>query len=374
MNAIDAANDDSQAPLFFLSYAHTPRVGAEERGDPNIWVAKLFRDLCDQITLLLDEPIDGSLGFMDKSLESGQNWSQELSVALATCKVFVPLYSPRYFASESCGREWAAFTQSRHQHDNASSPILPAIWVPVNSADLPTLARNIQHAHADLGPRYAENGFYGLMKLSRYRQQYSRAVYELARGIVEVAERSDAPAGEPVDFLSVRSAFDFEDARPIVRVTVLASSLGGLPRSRDPYFYGRSSIEWSPFRDRHSSRPLGDVLEGFLASLGYQVEVRDFGERMRTGTQTAEPEVVIADPWLLAHPDHSEDVAALAEMQSSRVAILAPWNPDDEQLPAAADLPADLRVTPVSSAEDVGRTVSAVLAKLTQESGGDPGL
>jgi hypothetical protein len=53
---------------------------------------------------------------MNRELRQGQGqgheWPWRLSNALATCSVFVPLYSRRYFKSEHCGKEWFAF----HRH------------------------------------------------------------------------------------------------------------------------------------------------------------------------------------------------------------------------------------------------------------------
>ncbi|MBC3842855.1 hypothetical protein GXW82_29795 [Streptacidiphilus sp. 4-A2] len=46
---------------------------------------------------------------MDRGMHLGEGWVGRLSDALASCRVFVPLYSPRYFRSEPCGQEWRGF-------------------------------------------------------------------------------------------------------------------------------------------------------------------------------------------------------------------------------------------------------------------------
>ena len=55
-------------------------------------------------------------GFMDRENSLGTEWSPELISALARCRVFVPLYSRRYFESDNCGREWFAFARREVNH------------------------------------------------------------------------------------------------------------------------------------------------------------------------------------------------------------------------------------------------------------------
>jgi hypothetical protein len=95
---------EDAAPYFFLSYAHTPRF-AGEPGNPDIWVVNLFRDLCSDIMQLTNLPPGAKPGFMDRELRAGSDWPSGLAHALATCRVFVPLYSRRYFDSEQCGSQ-----------------------------------------------------------------------------------------------------------------------------------------------------------------------------------------------------------------------------------------------------------------------------
>ena len=89
-------------PFFFLSYAHSPK-GEPGGQDPDLWIAQLYDALCDHIGQLTDLPPGSKPGFMDRELQQGQEWPWRLSNALATCRVFVPLYSKRYFKSEHCG-------------------------------------------------------------------------------------------------------------------------------------------------------------------------------------------------------------------------------------------------------------------------------
>jgi len=98
--------------FFFLSYPHTPR-DYPLRQDPDPWIAQLYDDLCEHVKSLADLPPGSRAGFMDRELQQGHDWPRRLSVALATCRVFVPLYSRAYFKSEQCGKEWFAFNLRR---------------------------------------------------------------------------------------------------------------------------------------------------------------------------------------------------------------------------------------------------------------------
>src|SRR3984885_15990586 len=123
-----AADDDGyplgdDGPLFFLSYAHGPRDDRSGR-DPDLWIAQLYDDLCDHIKSLADLPPTQKAGFMDRELRQGHEWPERLSNALATCRVFVPLYSRRDFKSEHCGKEWFAFNRGRLKHNaKKTSPV-----------------------------------------------------------------------------------------------------------------------------------------------------------------------------------------------------------------------------------------------------------
>ena len=127
---------------------------------------------------------------MDRENRLGAEWPPELTKALATCRVFVPLYSRRYFESDNCGKEWFAFARREVNHNARGRPavnaIVPALWTSLGRATLPDVAQSIQYHHSDLGERYSTEGFYGIMKLQQYRADYQRAVHRLAERIVDV--------------------------------------------------------------------------------------------------------------------------------------------------------------------------------------------
>jgi hypothetical protein len=244
---------DSNGPYFFLSYAHVPWKSGSSV-DPNRWVKQLFQDLCDAILQITDEDGSRPIGFMDKSMHQGQRWADRLSRELAQCKVFVPLYSPRYFRSEACGKEWHAFTR-RPVYQRRSGPermtgVVPALWVPMDYYKLPKVASDLQFNHDSFGPDYATEGLFALMKIATYEAQYSRAVLHLARRIVDVARQTVIPTTQPLDFESLPSAFGPPVPGDQVRISVFSLHQDELPMQRSASFYGPSRTDWQPYQPR----------------------------------------------------------------------------------------------------------------------------
>ena len=131
---------------------------------------------------------------MDRENKIGAQWSPELTTALARCRVFVPLYSRRYFESDNCGREWFAFARReitrKARGGEVVDTIVPALWTRLDREKLPYVAQSVQFDHQLLGERYCTEGFYGIMKLQNYRADYQRAVHRLAERIIAIGDES----------------------------------------------------------------------------------------------------------------------------------------------------------------------------------------
>jgi FxsC-like protein len=330
----DAAKD---APYFFLSYAHSPRNGSGNPPDLDVWVKKLFGDLCNQINSLTIVPRGCTAGFMDRELLPGHDWPVGLARSLATCRVFVPLYSRRYFESEHCGKEWSAFAQRMGERDAAApSAIIPAVWVPVEEDLRPPVARSIPCDYAGV-QSYADHGFYGIIKLSRYWTDYEKAVDRLAGRIVDVAENSPVTNGQLLDYSSLESMFgttarEQPGGRPL-RITIVAPCRDELPDGRGSYYYGTAARDWHPYKPE-SSRVLADYVSDLARSLGYRPSVGDFrthvGELLG-GQQPSAPEVLIVDAWATRQDKCRNQLMHLDAMDRPWVQVLVPWNRRDRE-------------------------------------------
>ncbi|MET9659587.1 FxsC protein [Streptomyces sp. NPDC006510] len=342
-------------PYFFLSYAHTPGYGGGT--DPDMWVERLFQDLCGHVLALTDLPAGAPAGFIDREIRSGEGWSERLGELLATCRVFVPLFSPRYFASEMCGKEWYAFAQRAIHHrarsNQSAEAIVPALWVPVPPSQLPGPAERLQFNHRDFGDRYVSDGLYGLIKLKLFEEEYERAVYELAKRIVTVADTIRLGTGRPVDYRLAPSAFGplgsggVGGPRPM-QVTIAAPTRHDLPAGRNAEYYGDNPQDWNPYHPA-AARPLAYVAQDLVHSLNYQVTVSSFDEESGhpEGKQPpSRPEILLVDRWALQDEDRRRRLAAFDAENRPWVTMVVPWNRDDhESMAAEAELTEKLEQT-----------------------------
>lgn len=334
-------------PYFFLSYARTPKRDPGDKSDPDRWVYKLYKDLCDEILQMTDAR-PGEAGFMDRENKLGAEWSPELMSALKVCRVFVPLYSRRYFESDNCGKEWFAFAQREVVHQvqdgEAVSAVVPALWTRLDREKIPLVAQFFQYDHADLGERYRSEGFYGIMKLRNYRGDYQRAVHRLAERIIQVGDRSVAHADGDVqgmerkDFESLPSAFGPASARRTtggqLRITVLAHDTSTLPRGRVSDYYGETPHAWNPYHPAHS-RPLANyAVELAKKCLDCEPLLEAFGggQPPWNAKEQSPPGLFLVDAWVSLSEPYQERLSQLNQISEPWVSILIPWNNQDAGL------------------------------------------
>lgn len=353
----DGGNESSfssrgQRPYFFLSYARTPKRDSSDRTDPDRWVYRLYHDLCDEILQMTDvQP--GEAGFMDRENKLGAEWSPELMAALKSCRVFVPLYSRRYFESDNCGREWFAFARRevmhRAQDGEAVDAIVPALWHRMDREMIPEVAQSFQYDHADLGARYCAEGFYGIMKLQNYRRDYQRAVHRLAERIIEIGDRSVAHADDDVrsfdrkDFESLPSAFGPTSAKRTtdgqLQITVLAHTTSTLPPGRAGDYYAESAHGWSPYRPA-LARPLANyAVELAKKCLDCEplFEAFDDDRLGWAGGRQRPPSLCLVDAWVSMSDSYAERLRVLNEITDPWVSVLIPWNSQDEEISRAGE-------------------------------------
>jgi FxsC-like protein len=335
---------DGVRPYFFLSYARTPKRDPGDKEDPDRWVHRLYKDLCSAILQMTDAQ-PNEAGFMDRETQLGDEWPPRLGQALATCRVFVPLYSRRFFESDYCGKEWCAFANrevnQNAREDDRASAIVPALWTGLSQYQLPDVAQQIQYNHADLGPRYTAEGFYGIMKLQKYRSDYALAVHRLAQRIVQVADETALPAERPADFVALQSTFGPASAKRSaadqLQIAVLAHDNLSLPPGRDAHYYGSTPRAWGPYRPEYQ-QPLADYARELARKcLGCQPLVGTFDELLSRASNGAPvpPSLFLVDAWVALSPAHQERLRRLDELDQSWVSVLVPWNILDAGLASA---------------------------------------
>jgi len=339
-----AASPDIR-PYFFLSYARTPKRNPADRENPDRWVHKLYKDLCDEILQMTDvQPAEA--GFMDTENKLGAVWSPELISAIKNCRVFVPLYSRRYFESDNCGREWFAFARREVTHrargGERADAIVPALWTKLDRDAIPAVAQSIQYEHAELGERYRADGFYGLMKLHNLRSAYQRAVHRLAERIIEIGDRSVARADhdvqhmEAADFASLPSAFGPASAKRSTggqfQLTVLAHDFSSLPPSRSRDYYGTMPGSWSPYQPDYPQPVVEFALELARRCLDCDPLAEPFEANAGGGGVHMPPGICLIDAWVALSDAHRERLRRLDEIEAPWLSVLIPWNFDDDGL------------------------------------------
>jgi FxsC-like protein len=372
-------------PYFFLSYARTPKRDPADSEDPDRWVYKLYRDLCNVILQLTEAPPEEA-GFMDRENKLGTEWSPELVNALRRCRVFVPLYSRRYFESSYCGREWFAFARrevlTAARGGDVTSAIVPALWTRMDRERLPNVAQSVQFDHSHLGERYCTEGFYGIMKLQNYRADYQRAVHRLAERIVEVGDANTARVGEyavhegrPADLRALPSAFGPDSATRMadgqLHISVLAHDVFTLPPGRADDYYGETPHTWSPYRPDYP-QPVADYAVDLARKcLDCNPQVGSIGNRAWGSggeEQALPPGLCLVDAWVSMSNAHRDQLRLLNEIEEPWVSVLIPWNCKDGGLRTAEQ---DLRK---KLQEYLGRKLASVPRRCGMAASGIPTL
>jgi len=297
---------------FYLSYAHSPPLAGDLQEDPDEYVRQFFDDLTDAVSNHAS-PGSGLIpGFFDQDIPVGSDWKESLSRALGAAEVFVPLYSPGYFARSWPGREWACFHR-RMELAGLKEPerrFAPVLWTPLSDQrELPDL-----RAALEVGASESEYEKSGLRALRRmYRNSYYTVVDQLAERVVAVAERSPlAPSAVP-DIDEMKSAFRPEARLAKFAVAVAAPTQRTVPAGGDPGCYGDSSIKWRPFPGQELS--LAEYARQVAERLDFEVEFTSLDEACDPAA--GRPGIVLVDPWFIAD-DHGRGLLSV-------VRRLPPW-------------------------------------------------
>jgi FxsC-like protein len=325
-------------------------------------------------------------GFMDRENKIGARWSPELTAALASCRVFVPLYSRRYFESDSCGREWFAFARREITHKarggEVVDAIVPALWTRLGREKLPDVAQSVQFDHKLLGERYCTEGFYGIMKLQNYRADYQRAVHRLAERIIAIGDESGLAVdqstlqhGAPEDFDSLPSAFGPTSARRTaggqLQIAVLAHDVSTLPPGRTPDYYGATPHTWSPYQPDYPQAVAEYAMHLAKKCLDCKPFVGPFEDgiaKWASNGRPVPPSLCLVDPWVSLSAKHQEQLNRLDQVEEPWVSVLVPWNSQDQETHEARD---DLRA---SLQQHLGRKLAGVPRRCQMAASGIPTL
>jgi FxsC-like protein len=347
--------------IFFFSY---------KRVVDGPYLQTFFDDLSEELSGQLQLDVDEEIGFLDqKGIELGDAWEPTIAQALQGSKVLVCAYSPRYFESEYCGKEWQVFQMRRELHRQkqlAGDPeaqlppvIVPVLWQPCTPVPAVT---SIQYLYGD--PQSFENkkGVRSLVKRKTVNQAtYTDYIELLAEKIKEAAgyqlpQLANLPALNkvPSAFVTQTPAVVPAAAQPQTPATSTASTsstkhvrfifVAGDPAKfggqRQADAYGERGSYWKPFHPNVSDR-IGRLLQHFVSSeeMDFDSDIVEFGQDLIPVVKQAFDErkivVLLVDGWTVSWDPASQ--AILRQFDKSSVdlynsTVLVPWNDSDLEI------------------------------------------
>ncbi|WP_117489114.1 TIR-like protein FxsC [Kitasatospora xanthocidica] len=333
-------------PLFFFSYARRDQLAG------STFVDQFFSDLKDELARL--EPAVGpaGLGYRDtERLRVGDDWERQLSDNVASCRTLVALYSPAYFASPYCGKEWTAFDERmcRHQELTGRSvpALIPVLWEPLPEG-LPSRVLRIQYVQRDMGEAYAAGGLRSLLRADPYGPEYLRIVRKIAERVREAAGQflGELPK---LELGAVQGCFPLSGEQPspvrpgMVRLFVAAGrareSGGSSPDGTEPAarvpgggWYGSQPWDWAPYHPP-SVPSLVVGAQRAITRAGHITTLDEIGpglavdlDRARENNQVS---VLLVDPWAARQEPYREALREFDDQNHPVTGVLVPAGTGD---------------------------------------------
>ena len=207
--------------FFFVSYAHVHDDDNDALVESNDDLVRTFARKLESEVAIRAGKRDGKVGFIDTTnLRAGDAWEQTLARAVATCSVFILLYSPLYFESPWCSEEWQAFELRLAEFRPDAPLLIPLFWIPTGPVD--ARLNRYQLTDPQFGRPYRAHGLRRLVQLRdrEYEAGYYEFLDALATRIVEVStEYSIPPHPDPMALI----------VRARQKLAAAAGADGGVP-------------------------------------------------------------------------------------------------------------------------------------------------
>ncbi|HVF66799.1 MAG TPA: P-loop NTPase fold protein [Pyrinomonadaceae bacterium] len=199
----------NEGHLFYLSYARRD-------ADGNKFFERFRDDLAAEVARRVGRPTGKATFFDSNSIDVLGDWSAELTLALASSRVLVCLYSRAYFSSEICGREFQFFLTRVEEYgkkfpSGQERPrlILPVLWVRPDDMrkQIPPTLSNFQDTDSGFGEAYDLHGLEYIIRTGM-ESEYQRFLIGFSELIVTQAENYPLPPmRNPPPMSEVSNAF-----------------------------------------------------------------------------------------------------------------------------------------------------------------------
>jgi hypothetical protein len=303
-------------PVFFVSYSR-----ADTDYEPYHQEMKRFvQDLSAKVAQKLGTNRDGICFFDESSIDTGTIWTTELAHALKSIRVGVVLYSPSYFTSKWCGKEFSVFLQRipAPRAAGISSGIVPVSWV--RCTTVPTCVAAIQNRHDAFPREYVEAGLQQLLTLKVYADQYQLTLEAIANGIVTAARSGLTPLAT-LDINAVESAWDTESARDP------ASHREGSIAKTCFVYAAHQGWGWRPYQDK---KAIGAMAQRISGDLGLRYEEIGFDsqltQKLRETRTSNVPTILFGDPESLLDSDYAKPFREYDDLYLLNCGALIPWD------------------------------------------------
>ncbi|MFE7589236.1 TIR-like protein FxsC [Kitasatospora sp. NPDC057512] len=329
---------EQHRPYFFFSYARRD-YEAEDA-----FVNQFFNDLRDELGRLVGTGVRvEELAYRDtERLRLGDDWAEKLATMLGRSRTMVALYSPAYFASLYCGKEWTAFRGRvrRHHEDTGEliSALVPVLWEPVEPGGLADEVNKIQWAQPDMGEAYAR---YGLRALLRTAQggAYEQVVRVVAERVRDAAARRLGELPE-FDLGAVRGYFPPPAAPPVasapgmVRLFIAAGrapeAVGG--GSRAGGWYGTKPWHWAPYHPPVQPS-LAARAQQVITGAGHTTTLEEvdtaLAEKLDQAREDSQVSILLVDPWVAGGERYRSALRAYDEQNHPVTGVMVPAGSDD---------------------------------------------
>ncbi|MDH6112326.1 tetratricopeptide (TPR) repeat protein [Kitasatospora sp. MAP12-15] len=260
-------------PYFFLSYARVDDDGTA--------IGTFYQDLRAELAAR-DPEAATQPSFRDtERIFLGADWERVLANAIAGCRAMVALYSPAYFASVYCGKEWTAFRSrvTAFQADTGwdAGALLPVLWEPLPGGPPPP-ADEVQYRVPQMGERYAEVGLHQLIREDPHGAEYRTVVEVLAGRVRQAAGRVRLPGLPGLNLREFQGAFP---VRTTGQPPVLRTVEVGPAEQREPARVGADVprhvfVSYAP-----AERMWAEWAATELTALGYRVSLHGIAAPLR---------------------------------------------------------------------------------------------
>ncbi|MFI6449047.1 TIR-like protein FxsC [Kitasatospora sp. NPDC050543] len=337
-------------PYFFFSYARQDYVSEDK------FVDRFFRDLQNELGRIEPAAPSEERSYRDiERLRIGDNWDQQLARMLATCRTMVALYSPAYFASLYCGKEWTAFHGRVRRHEELTGEAVPAL-IPVlwesQLGPLPSEVQKIQYVQQGMGEEYPRTGLRDMLRNNPRGPDYPRVVQAVAERIraaaahrlTELPEfelgavrgyfpppaavvQPSASAGMVRLFVAAGRSVDGDAAR------AAGGAPGGAPGGRSGGgWYGTQPWHWAPYHPP-TQPSLVVRAQQVITAAGHTTTLDEIGEglggsldRARENNQVS---VLLVDPWVADAEPYRQALREYDDQNHPVTGVLVPSGTGD---------------------------------------------